>query len=358
MRQLPEPDGQNEAQGKLTPSEKKQALAERARKDIAAKLLNQPLATALTAEDAEARAFAEQVQFALGDARQTLEDPAEFAKQRDSALWRDHENHQEAKRIHLDQFPGQKTPDGGAVSPVDPVAQASPVEKMRSPCLRWDSRRYDLAQQQVVSGTTGDDSLLVVKGFRPGNITADDFVDQVLRIIGDPHDQQSKTSSRFERVVFDDVTQLRQRFPILDKTRLFIPTLIDMFKAHGITSLFIADVDDFKVSEYNSAVRDQDHGLGVIADQVIRTRIEAQEAQSSSTDADACGTPHDESAARLIVEARAKPAKKQHQPHEIHFGDRAGVVNVELVIPTDRRDNPQSGASEDVSPSEDISRST
>ena len=56
-----------------------------------------------------------------------------------------------------------------------------------------------------------------------------------------------------QRVVFDDVTQLRQRFPILDKTRPFIPTLIDMFKAHGITSLFIADVDDFNVSEYNTA---------------------------------------------------------------------------------------------------------
>jgi hypothetical protein len=193
-----------------------------------------------------------------------------------------------------------------------------------------------------------DESLLVVKGFRPGNITADDFIDQVLRIIGDPHDPQSNTASRFQRVVFDDVTQLHHRFPILDKTRLFIPTLIDMFKAHGITSLFIADVDDFEVSEYNAVVSAQDHGLGIIADQVIRTKLEAQKKGSSSS-----GTPTNAQAeARLIVEARAKPAREEQRPHEIHFGARAGLINVELVVST----NDISDARPDDE--EDVSRST
>jgi hypothetical protein len=190
-----------------------------------------------------------------------------------------------------------------------------------------------------------DEGLLVVKGFRPGNITADDFIDQILRIIGDPHDPQSKAASRFERVVFDDVTQLHHRFPILEKTRLFIPTLIDMFKANGITSLFIADVDDFEVSQYNAVVRDQDHGLGVIADQVIRTKLEPQKQKSLSS-----GAPADAQAeARLLVEARAKPARDEQRPHAIFFGSRAGLVNVELVVPTDKASDAQPDDGEDVS---------
>jgi hypothetical protein len=141
------------------------------------------------------------------------------------------------------------------------------------------------------------------------------------------------------------VTQLHHRFPILDKTRLFVPTLIDMFKAHGITSLFIADVDDFEVSEYNAIVSDQDHGLGIIADQVIRTKLEARKKGSSSSGARM--SAHTE--ARLIVEARAKPAREEQRPHEIHFGARAGLVNVELVVPTDSASDAQPDDEENVS---------
>jgi hypothetical protein len=263
-------------------------------------------------------------------------------------LLRDPDHPEESKRIHLDGAPEEQDTRGEA-SLAD---GAAPVARdTRPPCLRWDSRKCDPdpQQQKAVSGAMDDDSLLVVKGFRPGNITADDFIDQVLRIIGDPRDPQSKTSSRFERVVFDDVTQLHQRFPILDKTRLFIPTLIDMFKAHGITSLFIADVDDFEVSKYNEVVRNQDHGLGVIADQVIRTKLETQQEGSSSTSADASAPTSPRTEAKLIVEARAKPAEDRQRPHEIRFGNRAGVVTVELVLPADKSEDPQPGDRQDVS---------
>jgi KaiC/GvpD/RAD55 family RecA-like ATPase len=321
----PRLNGQNENGENQEPTEKEQTPEERASKEVAAQLIKYPLAVALNSIDAEVKAFAGEVKAALERAQQEFdEDSAALARQRDRVLLRDPDQHEQSKRIHLD-LRSEKAP----------------------PFLFWDSRWWNPSAKppRLESGAMDDESLLVVKGFRPGNITADDFIDQVLRIIGDPHDPQSKTTSRFERVVFDDVTQLHHRFPILDKTRLFIPTLIDMFKAHGITSLFIADVDDFEVSEYNAVVSDQDHGLGIIADQVIRTKLEAQKKGSSPSDA----PTNAQIEARLIVEARAKPAREEQRPHEIRFGARAGLVNVELVVPHDNASDAQPDDEEDVS---------
>jgi KaiC/GvpD/RAD55 family RecA-like ATPase len=328
LRRLQDPsrlNGQNENGGSQEPAEKEQAPEERASKEVAAQLIKSPLAMALNSADAEVKAFAGEVKAALELARQEFDADSEaLSRQRDRVLLRDPDQHEKSKRIHLD-LRSEKAP----------------------PFLYWDSRWWNPTAKppRLESGAMDDESLMVVKGFRPGNITADDFIDQVLRIIGDPHDPQSKTASRFERVVFDDVTQLHHRFPILDKTRLFIPTLIDMFKAHGITSLFIADVDDFEVSEYNAIVSDQDHGLGIIADQLIRTKLEAQKKGSSPSGALTSAQTEE----RLLVEARAKPAREEQRPHEIHFGVRAGLVNVELVVPTNDANDAQPDDEEDVS---------
>jgi hypothetical protein len=321
----PQLNGQNETGENQEPTEKEQTPEERARKEVAAQLIKFSLAEALNSTEADVKAFADEVKAALERAQQEFdEDPAALSRQRDRVLLRDPNQHEQSKRIHLD-WRSEKAP----------------------PFLFWDSRWWNptATPPRLESGAMDDESLLVVKGFRPGNITADDFIDQVLRIIGDPHDPQSKTASRFERVVFDDVTQLHHRFPILDKTRLFIPTLIDMFKAHGLTSLFIADVDDFEVSEYNAVVRDQDHGLGIIADQVIRTKVEAQKKESLSSGV----RKSTQGEARLIVEARAKPAREEQRPHEIHFGARAGLVNVELVVPPNNTSDTQPDDEKDVS---------
>jgi KaiC/GvpD/RAD55 family RecA-like ATPase len=203
------------AQQEPRDAEKPPTPGERAQQEVARALLSQPLDPV----------FALEVVAARGLAAQELRDPEKKRAQRDRVLLCDPDRPEDPKRIFLQWTPAETAQPSDSASQADQSAPGA--SDTPPPRLRWDSRRWDPAQKKVVSGATGDDSLLVVKGFRPGNITADDFIDQVLRIIGDP---RSGKPSRFERVVFDDVTQLHQRFPILDKTRLFIPTLIDMFK--------------------------------------------------------------------------------------------------------------------------------
>lgn len=195
------------------------------------------------------------------------------------------------------------------------------------PCLRWDSRYWDEKKGRMVPGA----DLLVLKPWRPGNITPDDFVDQVLRVIGEPPLRAGRLAGQddmdpesvFERVVFDDVAQLPQRYPILDKTRLFLPTLIDTFKARGITSLFLADTvrapaGSAQVSGSGAQPAGDPYGLEVLADHIIRTGITPAEQERGP---------------RLVVEVRGVPAVPHQEPHWVQFDtsqpDRP--VTVELV---------------------------
>jgi hypothetical protein len=141
----------------------------------------------------------------------------------------------------------------------------------------------------------------VIREYRPGNIAPEDFVDRMLREIGDP-----KKESDFERVVFDDVSQLGQRFPLLAASKLFVPTLIDMFKATGITSLFLAD------TEGNDHMR-EDAGMAIMADQVIRTSIQYLSAK---------GEPQQRgrySQREVIVDVESLPGDDRHLPHVLRF---------------------------------------
>lgn len=209
--------------------------------------------------------------------------------------------------------------EDGAMAPVPTDAAPLSAPAAPPPCLRWDSRRWDSKQGQLLAG----DDLLVVKPWRPGNITPDDFVDQVLRVIGEPpartgrpgqRDEQD-AESEFERVVVDDVAQLPQRFPILDKTRLFLPTLIDTFKARGMTSLFLADAARAPtiaaVEKASMAPNDtgDPYGLEVMADYVIRSGI---------------ASPARGQAPRLVLEVQAVPSSYQQAPHHLEFVPRPG----------------------------------
>jgi KaiC/GvpD/RAD55 family RecA-like ATPase len=131
------------------------------------------------------------------------------------------------------------------------------------PFLRWDSRYWAPEEDDNVhhSHVRYDTDLFLIRAFRPGNIAPEDFMSRLIRDIGEP-----KHESRFERVAVDNVSQLGLRFPLLAASQLFLPALIDMFKATGITSLFLADSNATGESNGNQ-------GIAIIADQVIRTSI-------------------------------------------------------------------------------------
>jgi KaiC/GvpD/RAD55 family RecA-like ATPase len=136
-------------------------------------------------------------------------------------------------------------------------------EEEDAPFLRWDSRYWAPEEDGTEdhSHVRYDTSLFLIRAFRPGNIAPEDFMSRLIRDIGEP-----KYESRFERVAVDNVSQLGLRFPLLAASQLFLPALIDMFKATGITSLFLADTNATGDSSENQ-------GIAIIADQVIRTNI-------------------------------------------------------------------------------------
>jgi KaiC/GvpD/RAD55 family RecA-like ATPase len=86
---------------------------------------------------------------------------------------------------------------------------------------------------------------LVIKSFRPGFISAEEFVDRIIQeILERPQDISDKTMKesnvRFQRVLFDDESQISLRFPLLEKAPVFLPTLMDIFKLYDMTALFLS----------------------------------------------------------------------------------------------------------------------
>lgn len=104
---------------------------------------------------------------------------------------------------------------------------------------------------------------LEIKHIRPSYLTPGNFLDQINSWLEASEREGKKTG----RVVFDNFAQIRIRFPLLDAERMFIPTLVDLFKTKGITSLFIDIVEEpgKAVWEYKSPILD-------LADYVIATQ--------------------------------------------------------------------------------------
>ena len=153
-------------------------------------------------------------------------------------------------------------------------------------CLTWDSRCCHLESDDSsgtrVPVTDYDTSLLRILYWRPGSITPEEFFDILLRELNPETDAANvysvdeddasvqlppRSETAFERVVFDDISQLRHRFPLLERSSLFLPALIDLFKAEGITSMFLADTA-------NPADLEANHGIALICEHVIRTELE------------------------------------------------------------------------------------
>jgi KaiC/GvpD/RAD55 family RecA-like ATPase len=77
---------------------------------------------------------------------------------------------------------------------------------------------------------------LVIKSFRPGFISAEEFVDKIISEILD----RTRQNAIFQRVLFDDVSQIALRFPLLENAPVFLPTLMDIFKLYDMTAMFLS----------------------------------------------------------------------------------------------------------------------
>jgi KaiC/GvpD/RAD55 family RecA-like ATPase len=102
-----------------------------------------------------------------------------------------------------------------------------------------------------------------VEPIRPSYIAPGHFLDQINTWL----EVSERAGEKVKRVLFDNFAQIRVRFPLLNAEPMFIPTLIDLFKNKGITTLFIDIVEEpgKAVWEYKSPILD-------LADYVIATQ--------------------------------------------------------------------------------------
>jgi KaiC/GvpD/RAD55 family RecA-like ATPase len=174
-------------------------------------------------------------------------------------------------------------------------------ERDDAPFLRWDSRYWapDEDGTEDHSHVRYDTSLFLIRAFRPGNIAPEDFMSRLFTDIGEPRGE-----SRFERVAVDNVSQLGLRFPLLAASQLFLPALIDMFKATGITSLFLADTN-------TSGDASENQGIAIIADQVIHTSIKYLSAGGKMRD----NGRYEDRKVIVTIDAPPAPDDDRQAPH-------------------------------------------
>ena len=99
---------------------------------------------------------------------------------------------------------------------------------------------------------------LVIANFRPGNITPEEFASTVKLLL---------KNHRFKRVLFYSTAQIPMRFPQLANEKLFLPVLIDIFKARNVVSVFIDPHGDGRDENVS-------FGLSNMADYIIDIRDE------------------------------------------------------------------------------------
>jgi len=118
------------------------------------------------------------------------------------------------------------------------------------------------------------DSKFFIKSFRPGFISAEEFVDKIINVILD----STKQNAMFQRVVFDDVSQIGLRFPLLEHAPVFLPTLMDIFRLYDITAMFLSTT----VSAVDAQVQPQNN-LYDLVNTVIEIREMEQASETKAT---------------------------------------------------------------------------
>ena len=136
-------------------------------------------------------------------------------------------------------------------------------------CLLISLKDDDIAIRAISQGYGELSSLfskeeyLLIEHIRPSYFTPGRFLDKVATWIKDSKNRHND----IKRVVFNSFAQIRLRFPLLEAEPMFIPTLIDLLKTEGCTSLFIDIIEDPEkmVWELKSPILD-------LADYVIATQ--------------------------------------------------------------------------------------
>lgn len=123
-------------------------------------------------------------------------------------------------------------------------------KKLKDATLDSDEQKKKSKQkkrEEKFQGTKIREKILEIKGcgtkihiltFQLGKIMPEEFL-----YIFEKYLKDNQTIGSF---LFADTAQLRTRFPMLCKESLFLPTLIDVVKNHGIYSVFIDVTDDSK----------------------------------------------------------------------------------------------------------------
>lgn len=102
---------------------------------------------------------------------------------------------------------------------------------------------------------------VVIAGFRPGCITPEEFLCIVKQLLV----PEPGKGPQFSRVLFVSTAHLRMRFPLLEAEELFVPALVDLFKANRIPSVII----DTEGEGSNTRLS---YGLSALADYQITLR--------------------------------------------------------------------------------------
>jgi KaiC/GvpD/RAD55 family RecA-like ATPase len=165
---------------------------------------------------------------------------------------------------------------------VDPHARALIIS------LRDDEQIAIATMKQIMKDELEQDpkaldwDRLEVMYFPPGYITPEEFFHRVYISIQRLRSTDSSNTHNIT-VLFNSLDQLDARFPLCAKQQIFVPGLIEMFCAEGITSLFIG------VEEPNKP--EQHYGLVTVADIILKVHREYANLHFKDFDTPPVATP-------------------------------------------------------------------
>lgn len=100
-----------------------------------------------------------------------------------------------------------------------------------------ENQKIVFNQWCLKSGVSGKcaEKRIIVANFRPGCITPEEFIKSIEVLL---------EKCQFKRVMFNSTALIPKRFPLLEQEPLFIPALVDLFKAKNVVSIFIDPQED------------------------------------------------------------------------------------------------------------------
>lgn len=122
---------------------------------------------------------------------------------------------------------------------------------------KGDFQDYDNAIDELENK-----NFLEILYYPPGYITSEEFIHRMLMSI-----YRLKLGNRKLTILFNSLDQLGARFPLCAKQEIFVPGLIEILSAEGITSIFIA------VTERGQP--EEQYGLLPMADLILSFRMES-----------------------------------------------------------------------------------